>query len=86
MTGLTREQVEQSLRAVQDPYLGKDLAAAGVLKGVDDSVVKLELPYPSLGVAISLSEEVARQIRNDHGISAQVTVGHRILSHQVQRG
>ncbi|MCK9189076.1 iron-sulfur cluster carrier protein ApbC [Acidithiobacillus sp.] len=86
MTGLTREQIEQSLRAMQDPYLGKDLAAAGVLKGVDGFAVKLELPYPSLGVAISLSEEVARQIQNDHGISAQVTVGHRILSHQVQRG
>ncbi|MHB1581271.1 MAG: P-loop NTPase, partial [Acidithiobacillus sp.] len=86
MTGLTREQVEQSLRAVQDPYLGKDLAAAGVLKSVDGAAIKLELPYPSLGVAISLSEEVARQIQNDHGISAQVTVGHRILSHQVQRG
>ncbi len=49
MTGLTREQVEQSLRAVQDPYLGKDLAAAGVLKSVDDAAVKLELPYPVWG-------------------------------------
>ncbi|MFA7495577.1 MAG: iron-sulfur cluster carrier protein ApbC [Acidithiobacillus sp.] len=86
MKQLTREQVEQSLRSLQDPYLGKDLAAAGVLKSVDGNQVRIDLPYPSAGVAMSLSQEIARQIQNDHGIQAEVAVQHRIAVHQAQRG
>ncbi len=90
MTDITQEQVETSLRSIQDPYLGKDLVSAGVVKGISmtgsGTSVALELPYPSLGVAPALAAAVAAHLQADLHLHAEVKVGHRIRAHQVQRG
>lgn len=90
MTDITQEQVETSLRAIQDPYLGKDLVSAGVVKGISmagaGASIALELPYPSLGVAPALAAAVAAHLQADLHLAAEVKVSHRIRAHQVQRG
>ncbi|MCE5359868.1 iron-sulfur cluster carrier protein ApbC [Candidatus Igneacidithiobacillus taiwanensis] len=86
MAELQKSQVEEVLAQVQDPYLGKDLASAGVLKSVDGQKIRIELPYPSHGVAARLGAEIADAVHKHTGIRPELEITHRIQTHQAQRG
>ncbi|MDD3760677.1 MAG: iron-sulfur cluster carrier protein ApbC [Acidithiobacillus sp.] len=86
MAELQKQQVEQALASIQDPYLGKDLASAGVLKSVEGQRVRLELPYPAQGVASKLGDEVVAAVHKLIGIRPEIEIGQNIRTHQAQRG
>ncbi|WP_308389232.1 iron-sulfur cluster carrier protein ApbC [Acidithiobacillus sp. AMEEHan] len=86
MAELQRQQVEQALGSIQDPYLGKDLASAGVLKNVEGQRVRLELPYPAQGVAGKLGDEIVAAVHKVTGIRPEVEIDQNIRTHQAQRG
>ncbi|WP_248884800.1 iron-sulfur cluster carrier protein ApbC [Acidithiobacillus acidisediminis] len=86
MAELQKQQVEQALAQIQDPYLGKDLASAGVLKSVEGQQIRIELPYPAQGVAKQVAEEIAAAVQKLAGQRPQVEVGQHIRTHQAQRG
>ena len=86
MAELQKNQVEQALGQLQDPYLGKDLASAGVLKAVEGQKLRIELPYPSRGVADRLGKEIADAVQKQTSVRPEVEITHRIQTHQAQRG
>ncbi|MCE5387924.1 MAG: iron-sulfur cluster carrier protein ApbC [Acidithiobacillus sp.] len=86
MTEWTKAAVEEVLAQIDDPYLGKNLRAAGVLKGVEGHRVELELPYPAQGMIKDLQSRVAAALHKALGADAQVVIGQRIQTHQAQRG
>ncbi|MCE5394106.1 MAG: iron-sulfur cluster carrier protein ApbC [Acidithiobacillus sp.] len=86
MTEWTKAAVEEVLAQIDDPYLGKNLRAAGVLKGVVDHRVELEFPYPVQGMSKDLENRVAAALHKALGADVQVVIGQRIQIHQAQRG
>jgi len=86
VTEWTKAAVEEVLAQIDDPYLGKNLRAAGVLKGVVDHRVELEFPYPVQGMSKDLENRVAAALHKALGADVQVVIGQRIQIHQAQRG
>jgi ATP-binding protein involved in chromosome partitioning len=88
---LSDADVTTSLKGVIDPNTGKDLVAGKAVKGVrvdgDQIAVEIQLGYP----AKSQNEMIRKLVQN--AVAAlpgagrvTVTVGHKIVSHAVQRG
>lgn len=87
---LSREQIENALKEVQDPCSGQDLVASHALKdvAVDGDVVRveIELGYPAKGIQGELAKAVeARLAQLDGAASFEVEVGWEIQSHTVQK-
>ena len=90
MASVSAEQVEETLKSVQDPNMGKDIVAAKSVKDIkvdgNNVSIEIELGYP----AKSMREEMAKQI-NDAvsklgGIGdVDVSIGWNIQAHAVQK-
>lgn len=90
MVSVTKEQVEDTLKNVIDPNMGKSFVASKAVKeiGVDgDKVtIKIELGYP----AMSMKEEMAGMINDAvsplEGVSeVDILIGWDIQAHSVQK-
>src|SRR6266550_2267990 len=88
---LSDADVTTSLKGVIDPNTGKDLVAGKAVKSVridgDQVAVEIQLGYP----AKSQHEMIRKLVQNAVAALAgagrvTVTVGHKIVSHAVQRG
>lgn len=88
---LSETSVQSSLKGVIDPNTGKDLVSAKAVKSVrvdgDDVAIDIQLAYP----AKSQYETIRKLVQNAVGAlpgsrKITVTVGHKIVSHAVQRG
>ena len=87
---LSREQIEDALKDVQDPGTGKDLVAARALKDVtvdgDAARVEIEFGYPAGGIKDELAQAVeARLAQLDGEARIEVEVGWAIQAHSVQK-
>ena len=87
---LSREQIEDALKDVQDPGTGEDLVAARALKEVtvdgDAARVEIEFGYPVGGIKDELARAVeARLAQLDGGARIEVEVGWEIQAHSVQK-
>ena len=87
---LSREQVEDALKDVQDPGSGQDLVAARALENVtvdgDAVQVAIRLGYPAKGIRDGLAQAVeARLAQLDGGARIEVEVDWEILAHSVQK-
>ncbi|MCY4610797.1 MAG: iron-sulfur cluster carrier protein ApbC [Gammaproteobacteria bacterium] len=87
---LSREQIENALKDVQDPGTGQDLVAARALKDVavegDAARVEILLGYPARGIRDALAQAVeARLAQLDGGARFEVAVGWEIQAHSVQK-
>ena len=87
---LSREQIENALKDVQDPGTGQDLVAARALKDVtvdgDAARVEIEFGYPAGGIKDELAQAVeARLAQLDGGARIEVEVGWEIQAHSVQK-
>ena len=87
---LSREQVEDALKDVQDPGSGQDLVAAGALENVtvdgDAVQVAIRLGYPAKGIRDELAQAVeARLAQLDGGARIEVGVDWEIQAHSVQK-
>ena len=87
---VSREQIENALRDVQDPGTGQDLVAARALKDVaadgDAARVEIRLGYPAEGIRDALAQAVeARLAQLDGGARFEVAVDWEIQAHSVQK-
>ena len=87
---LSKEQVEDALKDVQDPGSGQDLVAARALENVtvdgDAVQVAIRLGYPAKGIRDALAQAVeARLAQLDGGARIEVEVDWEILAHSVQK-
>ncbi len=90
MSEITRDQVDNLLKEVQDKYLEKDLVAANMVKNVDikgDTVfVLIEQAYPSGEYRNELADEIKQKLEADDTISkAEITVEQKVAAHTVQK-
>lgn len=86
-----RPQIEAALKQYVDPYLEKDLAAAGSVKniGIDNGkvVVDVVMGFPNAGYRDTLIAKLMEKILAVPGVTgAVVNVDTKIVSHTVQKG
>lgn len=90
MTTLT-QQVEHALSHYIEPYMGRDLVSAKVIKNlqvIDGSVaLTLEMGFPIVGYRQRLVDEVSEVVKGVAGVtSVQIEVSSKIVAHSVQKG
>ncbi len=90
MAEVTKEQVETALRALDDPYVGKNLVGSKAISDIqvngDKVSVKVVLGYPAKGFRESLSERIKTALTSLQGVSDVVTdISWHIESHSVQK-
>ncbi|MCG8378519.1 MAG: Mrp/NBP35 family ATP-binding protein, partial [Proteobacteria bacterium] len=89
MSTVSREQIEEILSGIDDPYLQKDLVSSKSIKDItiDDGIlILIELGYPAEGYRQKLSEIISTALA-EQGISgAKVEIVSKIVSHSVQKG
>ena len=88
---VSKEQIESAIKEYIDPYLEKDLVAAGSVKDTaidgDQVKVKIVLGFPAFGYVDKLSEQLKTRIEKLEGVaSATIDVSWDIASHSVQGG
>jgi ATP-binding protein involved in chromosome partitioning len=85
-----RYVVDAVLQKIVDPHSGRDLVAAGAVKGVgidgDRVAIELVLGYPARSWHDELATQVREALQAQDGIAAAVvSVSQRIAPHQVQK-
>ena len=90
MASITKEQVEDSLKNVEDPNIGKDLVASKAVKDIsisgDKVAVEIELGYPAKSISDDMAEQVRSQVAKLSGVgSVDVAVTWNIQAHSVQK-
>jgi ATP-binding protein involved in chromosome partitioning len=90
MAGITREQVEQSLKSIIDPNIGKDLVVTKSIKSItidgDKVTVAIELGYPAKSMRETFSQQVTAAVSALDGVaSVEVSVDWKITAHSVQK-
>jgi ATP-binding protein involved in chromosome partitioning len=91
MSQLSQSTVEAVVGSYPDPYLGKDLAAAGAVREVaveDGRVrVRVELGFPARGYEPVLRAALQQRIEALAGVrSVEVQISSRVITHAVQKG
>ena len=90
MSEVTKDQVQEALKGVQDANVGKDLVSAGEVRNIDIDggkvSVELVLGYPSKSVEEGLAAAAKEAIEKLDGVAeAEVSVRSEIASHAVQK-
>ncbi|SEP91335.1 ATP-binding protein involved in chromosome partitioning [Ectothiorhodospira magna] len=90
MSQVSRLQVETALKAIQDPYMDKDLMSAKAVKDiqVDGGTVNIQLTlgYAAAGWHEALRRAVTEAVEGIEGVATvAVQVETRIVSHAVQK-
>ena len=90
MSDLSRESVEQVLKAFQDPNLETTLGAAKAISDIqingDAVTVKLSMPYPCAGYVGTLTKDLQAKLAEIGAPNATIEVGQNITAHSVQHG
>ena len=87
---LSKEQVEDALKDVQDPGSGQDLVTSRALENVtvdgDAVQVAIRLGYPAKGIQDELAQAVETRLAQlDGGARVEVEVNWEIQAHSVQK-
>ena len=91
MVDVARQQIEEALKGYIEPYTGRDLVSAKLLKAVDSSnghvALHLELGFPCSGYQASLIAAVKERVAAVAGVTGvTVTVAVKIITHAAQKG
>ena len=86
----TVEQVEELLKTIEDPNIGKNFVAAKSVKDIkvegDTAAIEIELGYPAKSIAEQLANLITDAVRTLDGIeNVDVTIGWKIQAHSVQK-
>ena len=86
----TVEQVEEILKTIEDPNIGKNFVAAKSVKDIkvngDTATIEIELGYPAKSIADQLATLITDAVRALDGIeNVDVIVGWKIQAHSVQK-
>ncbi len=91
MSELTKALVEGALKTIVDPYLQKDLLAAGVVKEINvegqSAKIKIVMPYPATGREDGVRGEIGEAVSAVAGpVDVDVVFETEIVARSVQRG
>jgi ATP-binding protein involved in chromosome partitioning len=86
----TVEQVEELLKTIEDPNIGKNFVAAKSVKDIkvdgDTVSIEIELGYPAKSIADQLANMITDAVRSLDGVeNVEVTIGWKIQAHSVQK-
>ena len=90
MASVSPQQVEDTLKTIQDPNVGKNLVAAKWVKDVnvdgDKVSITIELGYPAKSMIEELSEKIGTEVSKLDGVTdVDITIGWNIQAHAVQK-
>ncbi|WP_018875758.1 iron-sulfur cluster carrier protein ApbC [Thioalkalivibrio sp. ALE31] len=90
MAELSREQIENALKTVQDKYLEQDLVAAGAVKDIQvdgaRASIAIEMGYSSNGYHDELRAAIQGALAGVAGLeSSEVTINTKVTTHAVQK-
>ncbi len=90
MSEVTKEQIEEALKAYVEPHMNKDLVSAKAVKGIDidggQVKVDVELGFPAKGVHEVIATAVKEAVEAVAGVvSVEVAVSSKITAHAVQK-
>lgn len=90
MASVSKQQVEDILKSVQDPHLGKSLFASKAVKDIvieGDSVnIDIELGYPAMSVRAAMANMINDKVSRIEGVSnVDISIGWNIQAHSVQK-
>ncbi|WP_018863766.1 MULTISPECIES: iron-sulfur cluster carrier protein ApbC [Thioalkalivibrio] len=90
MSELSREQIENALKTVQDKYLEQDLVAAGAVRDIRvegaRAVISIEMGYSADGYHDELRAAIQGALAGVPGLeSSEVTIGTKVTAHAVQK-
>lgn len=91
MSEIRREEIEAALREYREPALGQDLVTAKAVKEITSNngavTVEIELGFPAQRYGATLGGELRERLLALPGlVSADVRVGWKVITHQVQQG
>ena len=91
MSAVSQLQVETAIKGYTDPYLEKDLVAAGAVKNIKTEggrvTLDVVLGYPAKGFEAELSATLVKKIKDATGArDVTVSVSSKVATHAVQRG
>ena len=91
MSEVTKEQIEDALKQVVDPYTEQDPVSSKAVKKIDISDGKVDVEivagYPNKGYADDFAASLKEQVMSVDGVSdASVSVSFKVSSHGVQKG
>jgi len=86
-----RAQIEGAIAVYQDPYLGKDLIAAGAVKDVsfDDGTVRIQvvLGFPAASYRQRLGASLREAVSSVEGVAkVDVVINDEVIAHAAQKG
>ena len=90
MAEVTRQQIEEILNIIQNPYQGESLIVTKAVKDIEISanrvVIHIELGYPAAGFKDDLAQEISQKVIAETGVNkVDVNVGWNIISRSVQK-
>ena len=90
MASVTAEQVEESLKNIDDPNLGKNLFAAKSVKDIqvegDKVSIAIELGYPAKTIRDAMAKQIQSEVSKLDGVGdVEVSIGWNIQAHSVQK-
>ncbi len=90
MASVSAQQVEDTLKTVEDPNIGKNFVACKAVKDIqvegDKVSIQIELGYPAMSMREQMATLINDKVAQLEGVKdVDITIGWKIQSHSVQK-
>ena len=90
MASVSPQQVEDTLKNIEDPNVGKSIVAAKWVKDIsvdgDKVSINIEFGYPAKSMLEEFSEKIGNEVSKLEGVAdVDITIGWKIQAHAVQK-
>jgi len=90
MASVSAQQVEDTLKTVEDPNIGKNFVACKAVKDIqvegDKVSIQIELGYPAMSMREQMATLINDKVSQLEGVKdVDITIGWKIQSHSVQK-
>lgn len=90
MASVSAEQVEEVLKNIDDPNIGKNLVAAKAVKDIqvdgDNVSIAIELGYPAKSIREEMATDIGKAVSTMQGVGdVDISIGWNIQAHSVQK-
>ncbi|MDW3096204.1 MAG: iron-sulfur cluster carrier protein ApbC [Gammaproteobacteria bacterium] len=90
MASVSPQQVEDTLKTIEDPNVGKNFVAAKWVKDInvdgDKVTITIELGYPAKSMIEEISEKIGTEVSKLEGVKdVDIVIGWNIQAHAVQK-
>ena len=90
MASVSKEQIEEVLKSVEDPNVGKSFVASKAVKDIavdgDKVSIAIELGYPAMSMREEMATMINDKVSQIEGVTeVDITIGWNIQAHSVQK-